>query len=99
MCLLANTPFRLLQFEAISTRNGVAYPKKQSKYDSLLGVFVAVGIQASESRRSNFVPILLVSHDFPGFLTTGHKSQGNRFVIYRIEGDPGIDDSVDLLAR
>jgi hypothetical protein len=47
MCLLANTPFRLLQFEAISTRNGVAYPKKQSKYDSLLGVFVAVGIQAS----------------------------------------------------
>ena len=49
MCLLANTPFRLLQFEAFSTRNGVAYPKKQSKYDSLLGVFVAVGIQASRT--------------------------------------------------
>ncbi len=50
MCLLANTPFRLLQFEAISTRNGVAYPKKQSKYDSLLGEIVAMGIQASRLR-------------------------------------------------
>ena len=61
MCLLANTPFRLLQFEAISTRNGVAYPKKQSKYDSLLGVFVAVGIQASGVFHENDRPSGIVS--------------------------------------